>query len=326
MNKSIFLKLKLLLIGLCFFSVTIHSQNFDTQLNLQDSTQTHVIILKNGKRIKGQILEIQNEKIFFLKKKKDKKITLTLSEIQEIKVRGHLDWNKKKYTTPFQYSQYLFYTNTGYSLKKGEKSYRTFLGASMLWDRGVTDGFSIGLCYSFPFTLGANIKLSTPNQVGNGTAFKSLILTIPFLLTEDEKFFILENSLSQSFGTADRFFNISISNYYIRNQDEFFFSDTYFPTIYNSISLGGGIRMNERWQFIIENNVNFNNKFVEVNLLPSFGLNYATPKFNIGFGFHSHNKLGFNVIPILEFSEDDAVVFTPEAFSRFIYFTFSKIF
>ena len=326
MNKSIFLKLKLLLVGLCCFSITIHSQNFDTQLNLQDSTQTHVIILKNGKKIRGQILEIQNEKILFKKKKKDKKTTLTLSEIQEIKVRGHLDWNKKKYATPFQYSQYLFYTNTGYSLKKGEKSYRTFMGASMLWDRGVTDGFSIGLCYSFPFTVGANIKLSTPNQENNATAFKSLILTIPPLLLDDEKFFVLENSISQSFGTPDRFFNISLSNYYTANQNNFFFGETYFPKIYNSISVGGGIRMNERWQLSIENNVNFNNKFMEMNLLPSFGFNYATPKFNIGFGFHSYNKLGYNVIPILEFSEDDIVVFTPEVFSRLPYFTFSKIF
>ena len=79
MNKSIFLKLKLLFIGICFFSITIHSQNFDTQLNLQDSTQSHVIILKNGKKIKGRILEIQNEKVFFEKKKKKENITLTLS-------------------------------------------------------------------------------------------------------------------------------------------------------------------------------------------------------------------------------------------------------
>ncbi len=326
MNKLFFLKLKLLFISTCFFSITIHSQNFDTQLNLQDSTQTHLIILKNGKKIKGQILEIQNEKVFFLKKKKDEKITLTLSEIQEIKVKGNLDWNKKKYASPFQYSQYLFYTNTGFSLKKGEKSYRTFMGASILWDHGVTNGVSIGLCYSFPFTLGANIKLSTPSQEKNGTAFKSLILTIPILLEEDEKFFIIENSLSQSFGTPDHFFNISFSNYYTANHNYFFSRNDYFPKIYNSISLGGGVRMNERWQFIIENNVNFNDKFMEVQLLPSFGFSYATSKFNIAFGFHSHNKLGFNIIPILDFNEDFDLVFPPEVFSRLPYFTFSKIF
>ena len=121
MYKSIFLKLKLLLVSFCFFSITIHSQNFDTQLNLQDSTQTHIVILKNGKKEKGRILYIKNEKIFFEKKKKKENITLTLSEIQEIKVRGHLPWNKKKYARPFQYSQYLFYKNTGFSLQEGKK-------------------------------------------------------------------------------------------------------------------------------------------------------------------------------------------------------------
>jgi hypothetical protein len=88
-------KLILLFIGICLFSITIHSQNFDTQLNLQDSTQKHTIILKNGKKAKGIIIKIQNEKIFFEKKKKKENITLTIAEIQEIKVRGHLPWNKK---------------------------------------------------------------------------------------------------------------------------------------------------------------------------------------------------------------------------------------
>jgi hypothetical protein len=291
---------------------------------LQDSTQTHIVILKNGKKEKGRILYIKNEKIFFEKKKKKENITLTLSEIQEIKVRGHLPWNKKKYARPFQYSQYLFYKNTGFSLQEGERNYRTFMGASVLWDRGLTDGISIGLGYSFPLLLHVNMKFSTPNPKDGATSFKSNIVFSPFFL-RDARLFVLENSLTHSFGTPDRFLNISASNFFI-SKKYFFSNSEYTPKVYYSISLGGGIRMNENWQFMIENHVNFNKKFIDGNLLPSFGFNYAASRYNIGFGFHSPNNLGFNIYPIIETNEDAPAVFTPQVLSRLPFFTFSKIF
>ncbi|MFK8004846.1 MAG: hypothetical protein AB8H03_00685 [Saprospiraceae bacterium] len=325
MIKSIILKLFCLVVGLCFFSITIHSQNFDTQLNLKDSTQIHVVILKSGKKIRGKILQIQNEKIFFETKRKKKNITLTLSQIQEIKVQGHLPWNKKKYARPLQYNQFLFYKNTGFSLQEGEKSYRTFMGASVLWDRGLTNSFSIGMGYSFPFLLHINMKFSTPNPEVGATSFKTNFSIIPFSFF-DNGFMVLENSIAHSFGTPDRFFNINASNYLIRNDQDLFFRRNFFPRVYYSISLGGGIRINENWQFIIENHVNFNNQFIDGNLLPSFGFNYATTKYNVGFGFNSLNNLGFNTYPIIEFTEDDLVTFSPQVLSRLPFFTFSKIF
>ncbi len=325
MIKSILLKFFCLFIGTCFFSITIHSQNFDTQLNLQDSTQTHIVILKSGKKIKGKIIQIQNEKVFFEKKKKKENITLTISEIREIRVQGDLPWNKKKYDRPFRYNQYLFYKNTGFSLQEGEKNYRTFMGASMLWDRGLTNGLSIGLGYSFPLLLNVNIKFSTPNPVNGATSFKSNFSIIPISFF-DNGIFVLENSLAHSFGTPDRFFNINAASYFVKTEQEFIFRRDFIPKVYFSISLGGGIRMNENWQFMIENNINFNSQFIEGNLLPSFGFNYATTKYNIGFGFHSINNLGFNLYPIIEFSDDDLVVFSPQNLSRFPFFTFSKIF
>lgn len=325
MFKSILLKLFGLVIGLCFFSITIHSQNFDTQLNLSDSTQNHIVILKSGKKLKGKILQIQNEKIFFESKKKKKKITLMLSQIHKIKVQGHLPWNKKKYSRPFKYNQFLFYKNTGFSLQEGEKSYRTFMGASTLWDRGVTNGFSIGLGYSFPFLLHANMKFSTPNPKHGATSFKANFSIIP-LSFGDNGFMVLENSISHSFGSPDRFFNVSASSYFTKRSQGFFFISDYFPKVYYSISLGGGIRINKDWQFMIENHVNFNSKFISAKLLPSFGFNYVTSKYNVGFGFFSPNNLGLNLYPIIEFTEDDQVVFSPQILSRLPFFTFSKIF
>lgn len=324
MNKSFFLKLKLLLVGLCFFSITIHSQNYDTQINLQDSTQVHVIYLKNGKKVIGRILEIKNEKISFKKKKKKENISLTLSEIQRIKVRGNLGWNKKKYSSTFRHNQFLFYENTGFSLQDGEKSYQTFMGASLLRDFGLSDAVSIGLGYSFPLWFHGNIKFSTPKPKKGATSFKSNFSIFP-LLGDDDAFYILKNTLAQTFGTPDYFFNISFSNFYIKTEDNFFFRSDYIPRIYNSISLGGGFRMNENWQLTIENRVNFNNKFIISKLLPSFGFNYMTSKYQVGFGFQSPNDKGFDLYPILELNEDNPFLFSPQNLSKLPFFIFSKI-
>lgn len=193
----------------------------------------------------------------------------------------------------------------------------------MLWDRGITDGFSIGLAYSFPLFLHANVKFSTPNSDEGASSFKSTLSAIP-LPIDGGVFYILENSITHSFGTPDRFFNISATNFFIPRERNFFFD--YLPKVYYSISLGGGIRMNENWQFVIENHTNFNSKFFVARLLPSFGFNYAASKFNLGFGFYSPNSLGFNLYPIIEINEDSPVVFSPQTLSRLPFFTFSKTF
>lgn len=301
------------------------SQNFNTTLDLKDSTQHHIIILKNGKRLVGQIQSIKNDKVFFEKKRNQEELTLTISEIKEIKVQGAISWKHKNYLNTFRANQFIFYKNTGFSLLKGENSYRTFMGMSMLYNRGVTNAFEIGLGYSFPLLLNINMKFSTPNPEKGSTSFKSNFTFIPLDFSE-EKFFLFENSIAHSFGTPDRYFNICASNYYILSDRNFFFDDDIVPKVYYSISLGGGIRMSENWQFNIENRINFNENFVTGNLLPSFGFTYIRKNYNIGFGFHAVNNLGFDIYPILDINEDNPINFTPQVISNLPFFTISRIF
>lgn len=309
-----------------FSFTTILSQNFDTQLNLEETTQVHVISLKNGKKIKGRITAIKNEEVFFYSKKNKLDTIFILSQIKNIKVKDNLDWKNKTYDTPLDYVNYLFFTNTAFGLKEGDRMYRTFMGTSILGDRGVENGFSVGLSYSFPLFISINTKFYTPaSQTGNVRfAFKSTLLSLPIILLELDNILIFENALIFTKGTPDRFINIAFTNYYSKQDLSFFFE--YFPTVYHSVSVGGGIRMNDNWQLILENHINFNNVFIDGKLLPSIGFSYSKPKFNFSFGYNATNQFGFNLFPILDFSEDDLVSFKKSFLSRAPYFTFAKLF
>jgi len=314
-------KIIITLILFLFSSITIFSQNFDTQLNLQDTTQVHVISLKNGKNIKGRITSIKNEEVFFSPARNQQDTIFTLSQIKNIRVKGNLDWNNKVYDSPLSYVDYLFFVNTAFNLKKGDRMYRTFMGASVMGQQALDNGFTVGLSFSFPLFVSINLKLggSFSSEKKSRMAFKSTLLLLPV----GDRFFIFENSLMHTWGTPDRFFNIAFTNYYI-NQDDFFFG--YFPNIYNSVSLGGGIRMNKNWQLILENRVNFNNVFTDAKILPSFGVSYSTPRYNFSFGFHSANQRGFNLFPIMDFNDDDITTFERSVLSRFPYFSYATIF
>ena len=318
-------KFKLFFASILFLFCTsnIFSQNFDTEFNLDDTTQTHLILLKNGEKFKGRITSIKNEKVFFSPKKNKPDTLFTLSQIKNINVKGDLDWNQRTYDTSLDYVDHLFFINTAFNLKKGDRLYRTFMGASALAYRGLENGFSVGLGFSFPFFLNASIKISGKTSRSTSAAFKSTLLSMPLLAIDGESFLIFENSLIYTIGTPNRFFNIAITNYYNR-QDDFNFD--YFPVIYNSISIGGGIRINQNWQFLLENHVNFNDVFVDAKVLPSFGLSYSTTRLNFSFGFNSANERGFNLFPIMDFNDDDFATFEKSIISRLPYFTFAKLF
>ena len=326
MNKPNFPKLFLATVFILIFSITIYSQDINTPSPFSDSTEVYLIYLKNGKKLKGRILQIENETVTFLNKKKNETTTLLLSEIHQLKIKDKLEGWDKKYAHRSNYSQYLFFTNTAFNIKKNVRNYRTFMGASMLFDYGVTDGFSIGAAYSFPIWFSLNIKVSGTLEKHSRGGWKSNYVTIPVLISSDDGFSVWENSFQYTAGNPDQFFNLAYTNYWIQKDDFFSSFGGYFPGIYHSISLGGGIRLSEKWHFVLENHVNFNSEFVDAKVLPSFGFSYTTSLHNVAFGFHSTNSLGFNSFPIIDFTEDDIAVFFNSFVSRLPFFSYSKFF
>ncbi len=321
MYKTNLTKLIFTFIFFLFCAVTIFSQNFDTQLNIDDTTQVHILLLKDGKKLKGHITSIKNEEVFFSISKNQRDTVFTLSDIKNIRVKDNLDWNNTTYDSPLNYVDYLFFVNTAFNLKKGDRMYRTFMGASVMRQQALDKGLTVGLSFSFPLFISANIKLggTFSSTKKSHLGFKSTFLFLPV----GDRFSIFENSLMWTLGTPDRFLNMAFTNYFISQND--FFSN-YFPTMYHSVSVGGGIRMNKNWQLILENRVNFNDVFIDAKILPSFGLSYSTPRFNFSFGFHSANQRGFNLFPIMDFNDDNITTFERSILSRFPYFSYAKIF
>lgn len=325
MNKPFYLKFFFIFIFNSSCVYLAQSQVFDKKLSINDSTQTHVILFKNGMKEIGYIKAINNDVISFYQKKENKDTTLSLSTIHQIRVKSLFNLDSK-FSTPFDYVNYLFYINTAFGLKKGQHHYKTFLGASVLYDYGLGEGHSFGISYGFPFLIGVNLKFAGSIGRNSNLALKTNYLIRPTIWEDGEKFWIYENSLTYTHGTPDRFFNLSYSNYLIKFDNFFFFPFDYVPNIYNSISVGGGIRVAERWQLILENHVNFNSVFLDAKFLPSFGLSYSSGKFNIGFGFHAANQRGLNLLPITEFNDNEEFSFSKEFLGRLPFFTYAKIF
>jgi len=325
MNLSSFFKLIFTSLLLFFNIITIHSQNFDTQLNLKDSTQVHILILDNGKKLRGRIISIQNENVLFYSKKKKVETTFQLAEIKKIKVADHLDWNKKTYEKPLRFSNYLFFTNTAFTLQKGEKNYRTFMGLSMQGTKGLGDGTEISFGYSFPFMLNASLKLAIPLNQKSRLAYKTTILSSPiFRIDSDESTFIFSNSLVSTIGNTDRFLNIALKHHWLKTND-FFISNA--SKVFYTLSIGGGFRMSDRWQLIIEDRaIASTDGLFYFDLIPSIGLSYSADQFNISFGFHSVDQVGFNYFPVIDFSENDLITFFPTFLKNIPFLSYTRTF
>jgi len=327
MNKPNF-KILFLSFLLCTISaVTIYSQSEEVPLSLNDTTQIHLLIFKKGKKIKGRIISIQNDEVVFLKTYAKENSVFSLSEIKDIKVQGKESTWFDSPAHQNDYAQYLLFTNTAFGLKKNARNYRTFMGTSMLFDYGIDNGVSLGIAYSFPLMISVNTKFTfNIKQDAHAAGLKFNYMTLPILLGSEEGFSILESTIMNTFGSTNKFFNISFSNYWIRRESSVGFITSFFPTVYNSLSIGGGFHLKDNFHLQLENRINFNSQFIDAKFLPSIALSYNTQGHHISVGFLSPNQLGFNSIPIIDFTEDDISVFTASFISRLPFLTYSKLF
>ena len=302
------------------------AQFSNEKLDLTNPNQTHVLVLKTGKRIKGAIKSIKNEDVIIQPTSVDSTLQFSLSEIRNIRVKGNIFQLDKKFDSKFPPTLSLFFTNTAFAMKKREKSYRTFWGNSMQYSKQADDAIEIGIGYSFPIFINGKFKLTTPSK--NKKSRHGIQLSGAIAPVGDATS-VIEISQVNTLGNEDRFFNLTF-NYYKINMDRFFFSPfsslNTIPDQYFSVAFGGGIRFGENFQLHLNKNVNFNKDLVDVNLLPSFGLNWIMDKHMISFGYMSSNTFGLNYYPLFESNFDDFIIFTEDEFSKLPFFSYSRIF
>jgi len=303
------------------------SQFSDDKLDLNDPDQTHIIIPKTGKRVKGKILSIKNEEVTIQSNKIDSIYQFTLGQIRRIRVQENLFVFDNDFDSLMPPTLSLFFTNTAFAMKKNQNSYRTFLGNSMMYSNQASDNVEIGFGYSFPFFFHGKLKI-TGNSIGKNSRHGvqiTMALSPVILFNDDELGPMIEISQVNTWGNEDKFLNLTF-NYYEIGIDQSMFDNNFYTKRFFSAALGSGLRVGKNLQVLLNKNVNFNQDFLEANLIPSIGLSWTIQNHNITFGYMSSNDIGLDFYPIFNTTFDDFLTFENGTFAKFPFFSYSRIF
>ena len=255
---------------------------------------------------------------------------VNLGEIRKIKIQGNIIETSKNFESELPTTLQLFFTNTAFTLKPGARNYRTYWGNSLHYTKYSSSGTAVGIGYSFPLFLHANLKFTGKAKDKNRRHGGQITLAVtPVGLGDDGTGIVVEFSQMNTWGTNDKFFNLTF-NYYLNGVDNQFngFGDRrVFLDRYGSVAFGGGIRLGERLQLHLNQNINFSAELIDFNFLPSFSFNWVAGKHNIGVGLMSHNDVGFNFFPLFDSNFDGFFITMEKGFlSRLPFFTYSRNF
>ena len=326
--NSLFLKIVIVLL---IFPTMLQAQFSNRKLKLNDDTQSHIIRLKSGEKIKGTITSIENEKVWIQSSAEDSLLQLTLSEIKKIRIKGNQLTVPKHFDSALPPTLQLFFSNTAFAMEKGKRNYRTYWGTSLSYSKQVTENVAVGVGFSFPFFVHGKFKVT--DKVKDKDRRHGLQLTVaitPVGLADGEGTgTVLELSQTNTWGTTDKFINLTF-NYYengvVEFNSRFEFDTRVYLKRYASMTFGGGIRLGEHLQLHLNEVINFSNRLIDFNVLPSFGINWISGKHHVGIGFMSNNEIGFNFFPLFDSNFDDFIIMEKGLLANLPFFSYSRIF
>ena len=316
------------LIATCFFQYA-PAQSFIGDIKINEESQTHIIIFKDGKTYTGRILSIENTEVVFYDKDKKTTNIYQLSQMDKIMVkRDDLDLTnitaramaeleeKQKHQKPeseLRGNNRLFYTETGFALKQGLSEYHTIRGVIHLVDYGLTDGLTIGLGAIYPGYLTGHIKF---NYISTAISSK-LRAGFDFNLTgkpdetETEKGWtgFLKMSTYFSYGSPERNVHLGLSLIPV------FTLDDSFDDVIIAFNFGGTIKLAPHWRIIYENSFggdDFGNLF---GLFSGLGVHWYNEKNSIKAGMTSSPSFGFINIPLNDLNGSSQLPFV--SYSRY---------
>lgn len=235
---------------MCNFLPLAQAQYFSHQLNLQDSTQVHILRTKRGDRFVGRLTDIKSTNLFFQMGNGDE-LSFTFKEVisiitwQEENLDGNKIWQRQfslnegpgKSISP----ENLIYSSTAFNYGKGDGEVRSIAFIVNIVDVGITEGFSIGGGFALPDIGIFRAKATTPigKSLHAGAGVNMIFPITEFTGIEGvaHTFAILTS------GTPDRFFNVTIGASVALDS----FSEDIFLA-----SIGGGYRIAPQWRLHFE--------------------------------------------------------------------------
>lgn len=238
---------------MCAFLPSAHSQYFSHQLNLQDSSQVHILRTNRGDRFVGQLKDIRSTNLFFVLGNGDE-LTFAFKEVvsiitwQEENLDGGKGWQRQFRGNLLVEGQNrgigaenLIYSSTAFNYEPGEGEVRSFVFIVNVVDVGVAKGVSVGGGFVLPDIGILRMKATTPVgkslHIGAGVNMIFPLTDITDIEGVAHTYAVLTS------GNPDRFLNVTVGAFIALDS----FSDDIFIG-----SIGGGYRVAPQWRLHFE--------------------------------------------------------------------------
>ena len=280
------------------------AQKFVGEIKINDSEQTHLIYLKNGKVKEGQILAIENIELTFFSTENETTSTYQLSDLTKVMVKGAVEKSHEEYDElAYKGLNRLFYQETGFSLRAGTMEYTTCFGIIHNFDYAVSDGFTIGggIIYPGYFTFHSKVNLAdskNSRRFRMGLDFSLAARSIRDANSDDEPLGwrgFMKVGLYTSYGFPDRNIHLAFNVSPIFTEGQ-----TFGDAMIVSFNYGGTLRVAKHWRIIYENvfgAFDSNNAFFE-GLFNGIGFSYFDQRNIVKFGVKPNANFGFFNVPL----------------------------
>jgi len=265
MGKALHLFILLIFV---LFNSNLNSQIIDSDLNLTDESQEHIVTMNNDNIMVGIVTQITSTVVYF--KFHGNIMQLNLSDVKSIEVKG----NSQDSSYEIQGHESLALSQTAYNFKKKQGEYRTYYAVAHMIDFGITDNISIGGGVIIPAIAFLRAKISTNNEDNNfniGLVFGSYFGIIDNFGFEP----VIQLGTVVTIGDPTKFLNFGFGSLW----------PTEFPEDYLlPITIGGAMHLNSNWRLTMDNYIFVIPEYDEVTLLPTFGASWFNAKNRVDFG------------------------------------------
>lgn len=248
--------------------------DLDRRIDLQDSTQVHLLETKRGDRFVGHLVE-HVEDVYIFELNNGSRISFLTDEVESITL---LREENSSNPIAHQWHEDLFITPTAFNYQKGQRYYRNTQLILNRFDFAASDNYSIGVGTFLPFSILVRSKLTTASS-----SLFNFGIGLDFIFSlngkEDQKRFVQFFAVT-TIGRPKRHFNFSAAAILDLREN---IDSQYLLTA------GGAFEVWENWSIIIDTILIPQSK--DNSILPGAGLSWMNEKNRIDFGLFYFSDL-----------------------------------
>ncbi len=314
-----------------FVSTFLNAQTFEGDIKINDSDQNHTLVFKDGKSLDGKIISIEDTQVKFIKLEYTQVLLFELYEIKKIMILKNIETELKELVTneniPISNNR-LFFTETGFALKRGQTEYYTNYGLVHMIDYGMTNNTTFGIGFSNSGYLILHGKMN----YGSGRIKKKFRGGFDFQIAgKPQKLFNPFENKEQwgwngfsklstyiSYGNSQRMVHVGFSVFTIFEPfEDFSILSPFDNEGIISFNCGGVVRVAPKWNFVYENTFGaFEGRNVFLfGFFSGIGVNWFNEKNSLKVALNRSPNFRFLNFPVDDLNSINSLPFV--SYSRF---------